>query len=440
MHKLSIIIQFIVIFFISSTAYSFSSSSYLIANSAMSFFDYEEANTYYENSDIENFNDSDLEKKLLAYVNTNALDKASKIAKEILRNDNSNQDAWLVYLTYAKLNNINKPFYELKKQHGVEELSIIKFVFYNNYQIKRNNDDIAQSLLDIVQASNANNNELQGLDYLLFYLSLSLNLNPKFNESFFITAQLYQMMKNYEKAEKFYNKVHKDHNLYLESQKNIANNKKHQNNTKKAEEELISLIDLYPSNKNLFVSLADFYKSTKQYKRAIPYYSIVLNIQDLDEDQRWRLLYMRGICYERINNWESAEEDFLKSLDINPESPQVLNYLAYSWIEKNVFLNESLKMLKRAYEKNPKSHYILDSLAWAHFKKKNLKIASQLMEEVIIRAPGEAISLDHLGDIYFAMGRRREALYMWRQAKDLAEPEDNIIDKILIKLKKYDAG
>ncbi len=440
MHKLSIIIQCIVIFFISSTAYSFSSSSYLIANSAMSFFDYEEANTYYENSDIENFNDSDLEKKLLAYVNTNALDKASKIAKEILRNDNSNQDAWLVYLTYAKLNNINKPFYELKKQHGVEELSIIKFVFYNNYQIKRNNDDIAQSLLDIVQASNANNNELQGLDYLLFYLSLSLNLNPKFNESFFITAQLYQMMKNYEKAEKFYNKVHKEHNLYLESQKNIAINKRHQNNTKKAEEELISLIDLYPSNKNLFVSLADFYKSTKQYKRAIPYYSIVLNIQDLDEDQRWRLLYMRGICYERINNWESAEEDFLKSLDINPESPQVLNYLAYSWIEKNVFLNESLKMLKRAYEKNPKSHYILDSLAWAHFKKKNLKIASQLMEEVIIRAPGEAISLDHLGDIYFAMGRRREALYMWRQAKDLAEPEDNIIDKILIKLKKYDAG
>ena len=62
------------------------------------------------------------------------------------------------------------------------------------------------------------------------------------------------------------------------------------------------------------------------------------------------------------------------------------------------------------------------------------------MEEVIIRAPAEAISLDHLGDIYFAMGRRREALYMWRQARDLAEPEDNIIDKILIKLNKYDAG
>ncbi len=440
MHKLSIIILCIVIFFISSTAYSFSSSAYLIANSAMSFFDYEEANIYYENSDIVNLNDSDLEKKLLAYVNTNSLDKATKVAKDILQNDNLNQDAWLVYLTHAKLHNISEAFNVVKKQHLVEELSIIKFVFYDDNQIKKNNNNIAQSLLDIVQASNADNNELQGLDYLLFYLSLSLNLNPKFNESFYITAQIYQMLKNYEKAERFYNKVQKDHNLYLESQKNIAINKKYQNNVKKAEEELISLINLHPNNENLILSLADFYKSTKQYKKAIPYYSVILNNQDLDEDQRWRLLYIRGICYEKINNWKSAEEDLIKSLEINPESSQVLNYLAYSWVEKNIFLNKSLKMLKKAYEKNPNSHYILDSLAWAHFKKNNLKIASKLMEEVIIRAPAEAISLDHLGDIYFAMGRRREALYMWRQARDLAEPEDNIIDKILIKLDTHNAG
>ena len=90
----------------------------------------------------------------------------------------------------------------------------------------------------------------------------------------------------------------------------------------------------------------------------------------------------------------------------------MLNYLAYGWVERDIFLDRSLKMLKIAHEKDPNSHYILDSLAWAHFKKNNLIIASELMEEVISRAPGEAISLDHLGDIYFAMGRRREALYI----------------------------
>ena len=62
------------------------------------------------------------------------------------------------------------------------------------------------------------------------------------------------------------------------------------------------------------------------------------------------------------------------------------------------------------------------------------------MEEVIDMVPGEEISLDHLGDIYFAMNRKREAAYYWKQAKDLARPEDNIIESIEIKLRKYNAS
>ena len=149
---------------------------------------------------------------------------------------------------------------------------------------------------------------------------------------------------------------------------------------------------------------------------------------------------MRGICYERLNNWKLAEEDFMKSLDINQDAPQVLNYLAYGWLERNIFLDKSLEMLIIANKKDPDSHYILDSLAWAHYKKNNLEVASKLMEEVIDRAPDEAVSLDHLGDIYLAMGRKREALYMWKQAIDLASPEDNILDEVKTKLKKYNAG
>ncbi len=62
------------------------------------------------------------------------------------------------------------------------------------------------------------------------------------------------------------------------------------------------------------------------------------------------------------------------------------------------------------------------------------------MEEVIDMVPGEAISLDHLGDIYFALNRKREAIYFWRQAKDLAKPEDGIIENIEKKLRGFNAG
>ena len=74
------------------------------------------------------------------------------------------------------------------------------------------------------------------------------------------------------------------------------------------------------------------------------------------------------------------------------------------------------------------------------FKNNNLDKAVQLMEEVISLAPGEAISLDHLGDIYFALNRKREASYLWKQAKDLAEPDENITESLEKKLEEYYAG
>ena len=211
-------------------------------------------------------------------------------------------------------------------------------------------------------------------------------------------------------------------------------------NTEGAEQNLNFLLKSKPQNERVLFALADLYRTTKQYKKAIQVYSKTLNNLSIDENQKWKLLYKRGICYEKLNNWKSAENDFLLALEINSELPQVLNYLAYGWIERNIFLDRSLEMLKIANKNNPESYYILDSLAWAYFKKNNFIKASELMEEVINRAPGEAISLDHLGDIYFSMGRKREALYMWKQAKDLAEPEDNILDKLEIKLNKYNAG
>ena len=132
--------------------------------------------------------------------------------------------------------------------------------------------------------------------------------------------------------------------------------------------------------------------------------------------------------------------NFLQSLKIKSDSPNVLNYLAYGWIERNLNIEQSFDMLTEAYNTNPDSHYILDSLAWAHFKKKEYNKAAELMEKVIDMVPGEAISLDHLGDIYFAMNRKREAFYFWKQAKDLAEPEDDITDKIIEKLREYNAS
>ena len=47
-------------------------------------------------------------------------------------------------------------------------------------------------------------------------------------------------------------------------------------------------------------------------------------------------MYRRGTSYERLNDWDKAEADLKKSLEILPNQAIVLNYLAYSWTEKKI--------------------------------------------------------------------------------------------------------
>jgi tetratricopeptide (TPR) repeat protein len=247
-------------------------------------------------------------------------------------------------------------------------------------------------------------------------------------------------LKNYYKAENLYNKVHANHNLYIGSQKNIAINKSKLGFFKDGEQQLLKLINKDSNSYNLLVALADLYRVEKKYDKAVTYYSKVIDLQNNSFSELWRLLYLRGICFEKLSQWNLAEKDFLHSLKIKPNSPQVLNYLAYGWLERDQKLNQAIEMLLKAYEANPQSYYILDSLGWGYYKKNELQKAVDLMEQVIILAPGEAISLDHLGDIYFAMKRKREAKYLWKQALDLTEPEEMIEDILKKKLDKLNSG
>tara|TARA_Y100000590_G_C15687335_1_gene1002101 strand:- start:247 stop:1572 length:1326 start_codon:yes stop_codon:yes gene_type:complete len=441
MNKIFFFISFFTILLLNNSSFGLSSSSYLIANSAMMFSDYQKAKSYYDTSNLDYFSNYDLGKKLLAFVNVNDIISANEVAKKILEIDENNQEAWLVYLVYAKINNDTNAFKKYQKQKNDGTLEIIDFIFYNRSNTLKDKIDISKSIFEIVNNSNIDEHiSFQNYDYFLFYLSLSLLMNNKYDEAYFYSAQIYQILENYELARANYEQINENHILFLEGKKNIALNKQKQKEITEAENDFLTLIDTYPDNESLLMSFADFYRTSNQYKKAIRFYSTLLNKYNVNEEFKWRILYLRGICYERINNWDLAEKDFLNSLKINKNSPQVLNYLAYGWIEKNKNIKKSLEMLEKAYKEDPESYYILDSLAWAHFKMNNLILASELMEEVLVLAPGEAISIDHLGDIYFAMGRTREAFYMWKQAKDLAEPEDDIIDDIVYKLEKYKDG
>ena len=431
---------FIAIIVFTIPAYPFSSSSYLITNTAVKFFDYKHAYSHLPPNN-ENLNEIDLHNKLLTLTNLNLIDEAKKIAEQILENNKLNQEAWMVYLVSSKLKNSSEALVKLAPIIEQEEMPLINYIFFNSNGTIKSTQESSRSIYEIVQSSLTDPNA-QGVNYnfALFYLTISNILDPEFYEGYYYSAQIYQFLKQYEQAELHYTMIPSTHSLYFESTKNIALNKSKMNKFTEGEVYLLELINQHPNEGSLLTALGDLYRFQKKYDQAIKYYSNIINIKKDNLSEKWRLLYLRGICYERSSKWALAEIDFLESLELKPGSPQVLNYLAYGGLERDLYLDRALQMLQKAYAGNPNSYYILDSLAWAYYKKNNLDKAVQLMEEVISLAPGEAISLDHLGDIYFALNRKREASYLWEQAKDLAEPDENITESLEKKLEEYYAG
>ena len=76
--------------------------------------------------------------------------------------------------------------------------------------------------------------------------------------------------------------------------------------------------------------LGALYVKTGRFAEAIPAYSKVIdNIQE-ENVRDWIIYYTRGIVFDQEKRWAEAEMDFKKALEIRPEQPMVLNYLAYS--------------------------------------------------------------------------------------------------------------
>lgn len=161
----------------------------------------------------------------------------------------------------------------------------------------------------------------------------------------------------------------------------------------------------------------------KRFSAAVVAYSRALSRVEKLERRHWRLLYYRGIAYERMKDWDRAEKDFLQALELSPDQPFVLNYLAYSWLEQTRNLQQAEEMLLKAVELRPQDGFIVDSLGWAYYRLGQFDQAVTYLEQAAELHPEEATINDHLGDAYWRTGRRREARFQWRRALSFG-PED----------------
>ena len=269
-----------------------------------------------------------------------------------------------------------------------------------------------------------------------FYLNLAKYLNPNFISFDVLQAENFYMIDNLKKAESIYKNIQRKGKAYSwYSSKQIA---MILNKRKKNDESLYFLTDEYnkildPDIYEIF-DYASFLKNNKKYEESINYYSKVLNLIDSSHDLYPKITDGRGIAFEQIGKWDNAEQDFLNSLSVSPKQAYVINYLAYSWIEQGIKIEESLKMLEEANTLRKNDGFITDSLGWALFKLERYKNAEKYLQQAVNLMPSDPVINDHYGDSLWMSGKKIEARYFWSYVLNLENIEDDLKKKINEKL------
>ncbi len=302
------------------------------------------------------------------------------------------------------------------------------------FSCKNHNDLISEFLFLISNLYSSEDN----FEKSNFYLNLSNFLNPKFKFNLSLVAENYFLNKDYEKAKKILKKFKKEENFYFWYRlKKEAQIIAKQRNDKESLSYITSnfrKID-EPNHKILF-DIANFYKKSEDYKEAIKYYTKIISNLDDSSDVKSDILYRRGGSYERLKNYEEADKDLLHALKISPDDAYILNYLAYSWLERDYKINEAIEMLEIAYASKNNDPYIIDSIGWAYYLIDDYLKAEKFLKRAVELMPDDPIVNDHYGDILWKLDRKIQARYFWANVLKMDDAEKDMIEKINIKMIK----
>ena len=198
-------------------------------------------------------------------------------------------------------------------------------------------------------------------------------------------------------------------------------------------EALSQLARTHADISDVHTSLGNVLRREEQFEAAIDAYDKAIDLFETPERSQWFTVYGRAIAYERLDLWDPAEADFRRALELAPNQPQVLNYLGYSMVEKRINLKEAQEMIETAVDLSPDSGYIIDSLGWVLFRLGKYSEAVPYLERAAELMSIDPIVNDHLGDAYWAVGRKLEAQFQWQRALSF-DPVDKEAERIRRKL------
>lgn len=257
--------------------------------------------------------------------------------------------------------------------------------------------------------------------FALAYLRLALRLDPARDEAWVLVGDLLNQGEDPKGAIEAYAHVLPGSPHYASAQSKTAWAWNDIGDKAKALEVAKAASAAAPNDRDASVALADLLRAGGQWNESVAVLDPIIARETATPD--WRLLYLRAVALEQAKRWPEAETDLKAALKANPDEPELLNFLGYSWIDRNENLAEALGMVQKAVAARPQSGAMLDSLGWAYYRLGDYKTAVEKLEAAVEMEPGDPDVNGHLGDAYWKVGRQTEARFQWQRVLSL-EPDD----------------
>ncbi|MCC6913808.1 MAG: tetratricopeptide repeat protein [Rhodospirillaceae bacterium] len=248
------------------------------------------------------------------------------------------------------------------------------------------------------------------------YAQTAIHVNPQLTVARAFIGSAFTARGRFEEANATLSAIPKGEPGALEARMQVASNLTQMNRSDEALGLLREILKDRPTWADAHIAIGDLFRREEKFGDAVAEYSAALRLRPAGAEENWAIYYTRGISYERTKDWNNAEKDFKKALEIKPGEPSVLNYLGYSYLDRGVNLKEARRLIELAYTKRPDDGYIIDSLGWMLFTLGEYDKAVVHLEKAVEAAPADATINEHFGDALWKVGRRVEARYQWQRA------------------------
>ncbi|NKB29156.1 MAG: tetratricopeptide repeat protein [Rhodobacteraceae bacterium] len=281
-------------------------------------------------------------------------------------------------------------------------------------------DGVAEVFFSIAGALNGEADHA----YTLLYSRLASHLSPAHIEALLMSANKLEQLKQYDPATEVYRAVPRNSSVFYAAELGRAEALRLSGDPEAAVEVISALASEFPDLSLIHITLGDTLRRMGEYQRSSEAYDRAIALLGPENPNHWLVYFARGITHERTDRWVQAEDDMRRALRLSPDQPSVLNYLGYTMVERQENLDEALDMIQKAAAAEPDSGHIIDSLGWVLYRLGRYDEAVEPMERASQLMAVDPVVNDHLGDVYWAVGRKLEAEFQWKRALSFVDPED----------------